>query len=44
VGHHVRKGIRRFDNPVGMLVEHGEKIAFAWQQFGEQHRESFGIV
>ena len=31
VGNHVRKRVSGFDNPVGMLVKHGEKIAFARQ-------------
>jgi hypothetical protein len=40
IGHQLRKSARRFDNTVGMLVEHLEKIALAGQQLSKQHVDS----
>ena len=38
IGHQTGKRMRRFDDAVGMLVEHFKKIAFTRQQLPKQHR------
>ncbi|MNT72521.1 hypothetical protein D3C72_2111290 [compost metagenome] len=41
VGHQLRESPGRLHDALGMLVEHFEKIAFAWQQLGKQHGGSW---
>ncbi|MPN10412.1 hypothetical protein SDC9_157707 [bioreactor metagenome] len=43
VGHQQRERLRRFDDALGMLVEHFKKIAFARQQLAKQHEGSWWV-
>jgi hypothetical protein len=39
VGHQIGERVCRFDDAIGVLVEHDEKIALGGQQLSKQHLE-----